>query len=51
MRYQRKIGEKTKRDKIRNQIITLRLGITSLREMVESAQLRWFGHVRLEDER
>jgi hypothetical protein len=42
---------RTKRDRIRNQTIRMGLGVAPFKEMTESAQLRWFGHVmRMEDE-
>jgi hypothetical protein len=45
MRYLRKIEGKTKRDMIRNQTVRMGLGIIPLKEIIELAQLRWFGHV------
>jgi hypothetical protein len=45
MRYLRKIEGKTKRDRIRNQIIRTGLWKIPFKEMTELAQLRWFGHV------
>jgi hypothetical protein len=52
MRYLRIIEGKTKTGKIGNQTLRVWLGIIPLREMIELAQLRWFGHVvRMGNER
>jgi hypothetical protein len=52
MRYLRKNEGKTKKERIRNQTISMEFGIISLKKMIELAQYRWFGYVvRMEDER
>jgi hypothetical protein len=39
--------EKTRRDKIRNEMIRMNLGTQPLQNKMEQAQLRWFGHLQV----
>jgi hypothetical protein len=51
MRYLRKNEGKTKKERIRNQTISMEVGIIPLKKMIELAQKRWFGYViRMGDE-
>ena len=52
MRVVRLIGKKTRRDKIRNDVIRGQVGIAKLQNKIDSAQLRWLGHLeRMDDGR
>ena len=52
MRYLRKNEGKTKKERTRNQTISMEFGIVPLKKMIELAQCRWFGYVvRMGDER
>src|ERR1044072_1267856 len=43
---------KSKRDRIRNEHIRERIGVSSIRNKIEKAQLRWLGHLeRMEEGR
>jgi hypothetical protein len=45
MRCYRKIVGKTKRDRVRSEIIREQVGQESVRRVLEERQLRWFCHV------
>jgi hypothetical protein len=52
MRFLRKIEGKTRRDRIRNEIIRETVGVQPIQEYVERSQLRWYGHInRMDDKR
>jgi hypothetical protein len=52
MRFLRKIEGKTRRDRIRNEIIGETVGVQPIQEYVERSQFRWFGHAnRMDDKR
>ena len=52
MRYLRKNEGKTKKERIRNQTISMEFGIIPLKKMIKLAQYRWFGNVvQMGDER
>jgi len=52
MRFLRKIAGKRRIDKIRNEEIRKQVGVSELRNKLESSQLRWYGHVvRMSDNR
>ena len=51
MRFLRRIEGKTRRDRIRNKIISDIVGVQSIQEYVERPQLRWYGHVKRMDDR
>jgi hypothetical protein len=52
MQFLRKIEGKMRRDRIRNKIIRVIVGVQPIQEYVERSQLRWCGHVnRMEDKR
>ena len=36
----------TKRDKVRNEDIRIKIGVVSIEEKMREDRLRWFGHVR-----
>ena len=38
--------DNTRRDKVRNENICTKIGITSIEEKMRDNRLRWFGHVR-----
>ena len=43
MKYLRNVQGKTKRDRIRNQMIRMGLGMAPLANTTETKQLQWFG--------
>jgi hypothetical protein len=52
MQFLRKIEGKTRRDRIRNEIIRETARVQPVQEHVERSQLRWYGHVnRMDDKR
>ncbi|KAF2898677.1 hypothetical protein ILUMI_07498 [Ignelater luminosus] len=50
MKYLRKVASKTRRDRVRNTTIRMRLGVRPLEEMIKDNQLRWYGHLNRMDE-
>jgi hypothetical protein len=50
MKYLTRIIEKTRTDKIRNEMIRMNLGTQPLQIKKQQAQLRWFGHLNGMDE-
>ncbi|GFS19314.1 reverse transcriptase-like protein [Elysia marginata] len=45
MRCLRKVVNKTRRDKIRNEVIRAQVGATPVLQHVENQQIKWFGHL------
>ena len=50
MKYLRKVTGKTRRDKIRNNIIREEVGQIAIQDHVKKKELRWFGHLNRLDE-
>ena len=46
MRILRWMCGKTRRDKVRNEDILMKIGVTPIEEKMIENHLRWFGHVR-----
>ncbi|KAL1464017.1 hypothetical protein WDU94_003703 [Cyamophila willieti] len=46
MRFLRSMIGKTRRDRIRNEIIRSRIGVDRLQDRIETSRLKWYGHVR-----
>ncbi|KAI5750843.1 hypothetical protein M8J77_001701 [Diaphorina citri] len=46
MKFLRSILGKTRRDRIRNEVIGTTVGEESLNKRIERQRLRWFGHMR-----
>ncbi|KAL1447116.1 hypothetical protein WDU94_005460 [Cyamophila willieti] len=52
MRFLRSMIGKTRRDRIRNEIIRSRVGVDKLQDRIETSRLKWYGHVkRINEER
>jgi hypothetical protein len=49
MRCYRKIAGKAKRDRVRSEKIREQVGQESVRRVLEERQLRWFGHVPIQN--
>jgi len=47
MRMIRWICGNTRLDKISNEVIIGKLGVTSIEDKIRDARLRWFGHIRM----
>jgi hypothetical protein len=45
MRYLRRVEQKTRKDKVHNQMIQMALNVKPLQSQIQQMQLRWFGHV------
>ncbi|XP_063240563.1 uncharacterized protein LOC134541206 [Bacillus rossius redtenbacheri] len=46
MKFMRNMLAVTSRDQIRNEIVQARSGVHDLREIIEKARMRWYGHVQ-----
>ncbi|CAH1393932.1 unnamed protein product [Nezara viridula] len=52
IRYLRRMAGRTRRDLVRNQRIQQELGVSTVKEVVEKRQLKWFGHLcQMEEDR
>jgi len=40
------VCSKTRRDKVRNEDILIKIGVAPIEEKMREIRLRWFGHVR-----
>jgi hypothetical protein len=45
MRYLQRVEQKTRKDKVHNQMIQMALNVKPLQSQIQQMQLRWFGHV------
>ena len=50
MKYLRRVAGKTRRDRVRNNIIREEVGQTAIQEHIKKKELRWFGHLNRLDE-